>query len=158
MKLMNVTFLPNWPSCLPAAELLYWLVSPGPPSVFRPSLKQQYCRYHLCPRLQILSSKESWACLSISQSIFFPCNQSLWDGKTSNPLALAKISSSLSALLLLLQPPSFKEGSEDSNLWILPFPSCVVCLRLTGLQINLKTPHFSSKKCVLFIHKSLRVI
>lgn len=71
MKLMNVTFLPNWPSCLNAAELLYWLVSPAPPSAFRPSLKQQYCRHHLCPRLQILSSKESWACLSISLLLNF---------------------------------------------------------------------------------------
>lgn len=150
MELMNVTFLPNWPSYLPAAELLYWLVSPTPPSVFRPTLRQQYCRYHFCPRLQILSSKESWACPSISQSIFFPRNQSPSDVKMSNPLALAKISSSLSALLLILQPPSFKEGSEDSNLWILPFPSCVVCLRLTGLQINLKTPYFSSKMCVIY--------
>lgn len=62
-----------------------------------------------------------------------------------------KIISSLSASLLLFQPPSFKEGSEDSNLWILPFPSCVVRLRLTGLQINLETPYFSSKNvCYLY--------
>lgn len=148
MKLMNVTFLPNWPSCLSAAELLYWLVSPAPPSIFHPSLKQQYCRHHL------------WIVdLSVNFSVyFFFCNQSPWDRKTSYPLALAKISPSLSATLLLFQPPSLKEGSEDSNLWILPFPSCVACLRLTGLQINLKMPYFSSQKCALFIHnKSLRV-
>lgn len=156
MKLMNVKFLPNWPSCLPAAELLYWLVSPAPPSVFRPSLKQQYCRFSVPDFRYCPPWNRGLVCQFLSIFFFFR-NQSPWDGKTSNPLALAKISSSLSASLLLFQPPSFKEGSEDSNLWILPFPSCVVCLRLTGLQINLKTPYFSSKKCVLFIHKALRV-
>lgn len=147
---MNVTFLPNWPSCLPAAELLHWLASPAPPSIFRPSLKQQYCRHHLCPRLQIVSSKESWTCLSISQSIFFFFSAINLRETEKQAILLHWKKSSLSAMPLLLQPPSLKEGSEDSNLWILPFPSCVVCLRLTGLQINLKTPYFSLKKCVIY--------